>query len=56
MLKLHFKLLLGIIMLAIGMAYGDDAKSCLQDLGLAPSVVKALSKEMACATKDGKYI
>merc|ERR1711981_1087207 len=28
------------------------AKDCLQDLGLAPSVVKALSKEMTCATKD----
>ena len=56
MINLQFTFLVGVLMFEIGIAYGNDTKSCLQDIGLAPSVVKALSDEMTCATLEGKYI
>ena len=42
-------------MFEIGIAYGDDTKSCLPLKGFSLSVFQALSDKMTCATEEGKY-
>ena len=56
MSNLHFTFLLGVLMFEIGIAYGDDSKSCLPLKGFSLSVFQALSDKMTCATDEGKYI
>ena len=41
-------------MFEIGIAFGNDTKSCLENQGLALSVVDVLI-DMECATNEGKY-
>jgi hypothetical protein len=52
MINLHFTFLVGVLTFEIGIAFGNDPISCLQNQGLALSVVKALTMEMECATNE----
>ena len=56
MINLQFTFLVGVLMFEIGIAFGNDTKSCLQNQDLALSVINELSKEMECATTEGKYV
>ena len=54
MINLPFTFLVGVLMFEIGIAFGNDTKSCLENQGLALSVVDVLI-DMECATNEGKY-
>lgn len=50
MFNLQITFLLGVLICEIGIAYGDDTKSCLPLKGFSLSVFQALSDKMTCAT------